>query len=88
MLLSHESPHDVGDEMSEQEAPKEQILLSILITPDGKIKLEGPILNDDVTAYGILEKAKMLIADAQRQPKLIKPVGNFLQGLRENGVGK
>lgn len=88
MFLSHEGANDVGVTMSEQETPKEQILLTVLITPNGQIKLEGPILNDEVTAYGILEKAKMLIADAHKQPKIVKPVGNFLQGLRENGVGK
>lgn len=66
---------------------KERVMLQIIITVDGEIKVTGPILGDEVASLGMLEKAKQMIADLHK-PKVLKPQGNFLQGLRGNGVGK
>lgn len=67
--------------------PKERVVLQIIITIDGEMRVQGPLLGDEVAALGMLQKAQHMISELHR-PKVVKPVGNFLQGLRQNGVGK
>jgi hypothetical protein len=75
------------NESNEQAQPTEQVMIQIILTVDGQVKVTGPALADKTAFYGLLEVAK----DACREmhtPKVLRPQGNFLQGLRMNGKHK
>lgn len=74
------------DDANQDAQPEERQLIEILLTKDGQIKVRGSVIGDRTAAYGILETAKDAIRELHT-PKVIKPQGNFLGGLRRNGVG-
>lgn len=76
------------DEANKDGQPKETVMLQIILNVDGQMRVAGPVVSDEVACYGLLEKAKQMVAALHNQPKVIKPQGNFLAGLRSNGVGK
>ena len=67
-----------------QEVPEETIVMNIILTRDGHVKLMGPLLADKTACYGILETAKDIVRDIH-SPKIIKPshnsgIMNFARG--------
>ena len=72
------------NDATEQAQPKEQVLMQIIITVDGQIKVQGTILNDRAASYGVLEVAKDAVRELHT-PKVLRPQGNFLAGLRNGG---
>lgn len=66
--------------MSEATEPTEKCVLQVYITKSGTVRVEG-LINDEVLAYGLLEKAKMEIAK-HNAPKIMAPNGNMLSALR------
>jgi len=61
-----------------KEPPKlNDIVLAITLTPDGQVKVTGPI-NNEPLAFWLLEKSKDIIKGynfQQSQPKIQKPGG-------------
>lgn len=75
---------EIKNESNEVAQPKEQVLMQIIITVDGQIKVHGAILNDRAASYGVLEVAKDAVRELHT-PKVLRPQGNFLQSLRNGG---
>lgn len=75
------------NEANEQAQPDYQVMLQIVIGKDGQMGLTGHAMKDEILAYGLLEKAKLLVKSVH-EPKVVRPQGNFLSGLRMNGKGK
>lgn len=76
------------EEANKDGQPEEQVMLQIIMRVDGQMRVVGPLVSDEVACYGILEKAKQMVAQLHNKPQILKPQGNFLAGLRGNGVGK
>ncbi len=73
------------NDANEQAQPEFQVMIQIVVNKDGQMGMTGMALNDELLAYGVLEKAKLMVK-AMHEPKVLRPQGNFLNGLRANGV--
>lgn len=72
----------------ETEPSTQSVILTIIMNPDGTIRVDGPI-NNKVLSYGMLDLAKDAIFEHHMkliQSKLIKPNGHgimdFVRGKR------
>ncbi len=74
-------------DINEKAQPTEQIMIQIILTVEGQVKVVGPALADKTAFYGLLEVAKDAIRE-MHTPKVLRPQGNFLHGLRMNGKHK
>jgi len=74
----------VTDEANQDAQPKERVMIQIILTIGGDVRVVGPALADKTAFYGLLEVAKDAVRDLHA-PKVLRPQGNFLQGLRANG---
>ena len=72
------------NEANEQAQPTEQVVMQIILTKECGVKVVSGLLGDKMACYGLLEVAKDAVREAHA-PKVISPVGNFLNGLRQNG---
>ena len=75
------------EEAKDAQAPQEKVMIQIILTVDGQVRVAGPALADKTAFYGLIEVAKDAVRDLHT-PKVLRPQGNFLAGLRSNGVGK
>lgn len=71
-------------ETTHDSQPQERVVLSIIITKEGQVKVTSPLMQDEIACYGLLQKAHDLIHDAHKQAehKIIRPQGNMLDALR------
>lgn len=69
-------PNDKKDD-----APKEKIILQVIFTNEGQIKVIGSMLQDKIAAYGILEQIKDMVRDMHK-PQLVKPQGSIMNFVR------
>lgn len=60
------------DEANEQAQPEETVVFQIVLTKDGGMKVQGPMLADRTACYGLLETAKDMVRD-MHTPKILKP---------------
>lgn len=76
------------NEANGEAQPQETVAIKIILTKEGQLRVESPFIGDRTAMYGMLETAKDAVREAHHRSPIIKPQGNFLGGLRENGVGK
>lgn len=60
--------------------------LNITLSPDGKFKVEGNAMNDQVVAFGLLEQAKLVVIQyqvAKVQSKVIIPKNGIMDFVRK-----
>jgi len=74
------------NDANEAAQPEEKVVMQIMITKDGQVKVAG-MINDKIAAFGILEVAKECITAYHEaaKPKIVKaPNGviNFARNLR------
>ena len=75
------------DEISEKPAetqPDEKIVMQIILTRSGQVKVQGGIIADKIAAYGLLQCAIEEIRK-HNEPKIVKPVGGVMNFIRGNG---
>jgi hypothetical protein len=74
-----------NEELKKEETQKDEpIVLSIIFTPDGKVSVNGPIM-ERVLCYGLLEIAKEIIYDFKNSQKIdlkISQENNLINFLR------
>lgn len=73
-------------QQEEQQEPSEKLILSIFLTKDGAVKVQG-MINDKILSYGILESAREAIYQHHTQSKvqIVKPrnaIIDFMRGQR------
>ena len=69
----------------EVEKPDEKQVLSIFITKDGKVRVQGTIITDLMAFYGLMEVAKNCVTDMHREAnknKIVKPNGSIINFVR------
>ena len=72
------------DEKSAEAQPEEKIVMQIILTRGGQVKVQGGIIADKIAAYGLLQCA---IEEVRKfnEPKIVKPVGGVMNFIRGNG---
>lgn len=69
------------NEANEKAQGDESVALQIILTKDGGVRIQGPVLADRMASYGLLEIAKDMIRE-MHTPKIIKPNGGILNFAR------
>lgn len=71
---------EIKNETNAAGQPDERIVMQIMMTKEGQLKVVSPIIADKAACYGILELAKDAIREAHK-PQIIKPGGmlNFVR---------
>lgn len=66
------------------DVPDERIVMSIIMTKEGKIKVQSVVLMDDTLCFGLLEKAKQEIIKHHEQikSKIVKPSHGIMDFVR------
>ena len=64
-----------------QEIP--DLKINITLKPNGQVMLEGNVLNNNLTALGMLEIAKVTILQHNSKPPIIQPKGNIMNFARK-----
>ena len=74
------------NEANQDAQPKETIAIQIILTSDGGIKLQGPVLGDRTASYGLLETAKDMVREMhtprraqdgiQTKPRFVRQAGD------------
>lgn len=72
------------NDANEQAQPEFQVLLQVVIGKDGQLGVTGACMKDEIFAYGLLEKVKLMVKGVH-EPKVVRPQGNMLDMLRRNG---
>lgn len=64
--------------------PEEKIVMQIILTRSGQVKVQGGIIADKIASYGLLQCAIEEIRK-YNEPKIVKPVGGVMNFIRGNG---
>lgn len=72
-------------ENKNEEVQEDKIVMQIILTKDGQLKVISPVLQDKTACYGLLEQAKDAIREAH-SPRIVKPGGilRFARNGRSN----
>lgn len=81
---------EINESNEVNDVNEERIVMQILITKDGQLKVVSSLMQDKTACYGILETAKDLIREHNHavscMPKgIIKPVGGLMHRFARNG---
>lgn len=66
------------NDMNETAQPEETVVLQIILTKNGAVKIQGPMLVDRTACYGLLETAKDMVRE-MHAPKIVKPFGGLMK---------
>lgn len=64
--------------------PEEKVVMEIIITKDGQVRVKSPILGDKAACYGILQVAQDAIREFHK-PQIIRPNQHGIMNFIKNG---
>lgn len=75
---------EIKNETNQDGQPEERVVMQIILTKDGSMKVNSAVLMDEMACFGILEKAKQTIIEHHKQirSKLVKPDHRIMDFLR------
>lgn len=80
---------DIKNETNADGQPDEKVVMQIILTKEGLLKVGGVVASDKIAALGILEMAKLTLIKAwdAAEVKIHKPNSGGIMGFVRNGRG-
>ncbi len=72
---------EIKNETNEAGQPDERVVMQLILTKEGQLKVVSTFIGDKMACYGLLEVAKDAIRELHA-PKLIKAPGGMMNFIR------